>query len=109
MKRLRFFLLLSLIAIFNMMADTPLTATDFYQVYMDVPEVKEASENKGKLTENAKAFLWDENNPQEWVKKMNSLCPFDMGMLGQLTSVGYNEKTKTYTFNYLTKRILQIL
>lgn len=82
MKRLRFFLLLSLIATFNMMADTPLTATDFYHVYMDVPEVKEASENKGKLTENAKAFLWDENNPQEWVKKNEFPLSFRHGYVG---------------------------
>lgn len=79
MKRLRFFLLLSLIAIFNMMADTPLTATDFYQVYMDVPEVKEASENKGKLTENAKAFLWDENNPQDQKLALVNALGWDFG------------------------------
>ena len=39
-------------------------------------------------------------SPQDWVKKMNALCPIDYGSVGLLVSVGYNEKTKTYIYNY---------
>lgn len=39
-------------------------------------------------------------SPQDWVKKMNALCPLDYGSIGLLTSVGYNEKTKTYIYNF---------
>ena len=40
------------------------------------------------------------SSPQDWVKKMNALCPIDYGSVGLLVSVGYNEKTKTYIYNY---------
>lgn len=39
-------------------------------------------------------------SPQDWVKKMNALCPLDYGSIGLLSSVGYNEKTKTYIYNF---------
>lgn len=44
-------------------ADSPLTSTKFYKAYLDVPIVKNASENPKKLSEEAKAYLFDESNP----------------------------------------------
>ncbi len=39
-------------------------------------------------------------SPQDWVKKMNALCPLDYGSIGLLSSVGYNEKSNTYIYNF---------
>lgn len=39
-------------------------------------------------------------NPRDWVKAFNELCPIDMGITGQITSVEYNERTQTATYNY---------
>lgn len=39
-------------------------------------------------------------SPQDWVKKMNALCPLDYGSIGLLVSVDYNGKTNTYIYNF---------
>lgn len=44
-------------------ADSPLTSTEFYKAYLDVPIVKASSDNPKKLSDEAKAYLYDENNP----------------------------------------------
>lgn len=42
------------------------------------------------------------SNPKDWVKEMNKLCPIDMGQLGQITSVEFNEHNNTLIYNYKT-------
>lgn len=44
-------------------ADSPLTSTEFYKAYLDVPIVKAAAENPKRLTDAAKEYLHDESNP----------------------------------------------
>lgn len=38
-------------------------------------------------------------NPDDWVRAMNDACPIDMGIGGQLMSVGFNPLTRTVTYN----------
>lgn len=42
------------------------------------------------------------SNPTEWVKEINKRCPVDMGYLGQLESLNYDEPTKTITYSLIT-------
>lgn len=44
-------------------ADSPLTSTEFYKAYLDVPIVKTAADSPKKLSEEAKAYLFDESSP----------------------------------------------
>lgn len=47
------------------LADSPLTSTEFYKAYLDVPIVKAAADSPKKLSEEAKAYLFDEENPHD--------------------------------------------
>jgi tetratricopeptide (TPR) repeat protein len=42
------------------------------------------------------------NNTEDWVESINKLCPIDMGFLGQVISVGFDKKTNTAEYNYVT-------
>lgn len=44
-------------------ADSPLTSTDFYRAYLDIPVVKKAADNPGKLTKDMMEYLYDDKNP----------------------------------------------
>ena len=57
MNKIFYFLLC--ITLFNntINADSPLTSTDFYKAYLDIPEVLEASKSDGVLTSNFFNFL----------------------------------------------------
>jgi hypothetical protein len=46
-------------------ADSPLTSTDFYKAYMDVPMVQEASLSKGRITTDMMEYIDDDVNPLE--------------------------------------------
>ena len=46
-------------------ADSPLTSTDFYKAYMDVPMVQEASLSKGSITNEMMEYIDDDDNPLE--------------------------------------------
>lgn len=62
MKKL--FILILLISQ-NTFADSPLTSTDFYKAYMDVPLVQEAMKCKGKMTNAMLEYIYAETNPLE--------------------------------------------
>lgn len=61
----KFFLILSLMvmSVTFSFADSPLTSTDFYTAYLDVPIVKKAAEKRNVLTEEMMAYLHDDSNP----------------------------------------------
>lgn len=63
MKKLVLVLLMMMSAFQLSFADSPLTSTDFYKAYLDVPIVAAAAKNPGKLSNEAKAYLFDEDNP----------------------------------------------
>lgn len=46
-------------------ADSPLTSTDFYKAYMDVPLVQEALKSKGKITNEMLEYIYSDTNPLE--------------------------------------------
>lgn len=64
MKRFTFILITFVLVFLEAIADNfPLSAINFHEAYLDVPLVKNASENPGTLSEDAMAYLFDENNP----------------------------------------------
>lgn len=44
-------------------ADSPLTSTEFYKAYLDVPIVKAAADKPNVLTEEMMAYLYNDDNP----------------------------------------------
>ena len=64
MKKI-FLLLLFSISINSVFADSPLTSTDFYKVYMNVPMVQEASLSKGSITNEMMEYIDNDVNPLE--------------------------------------------
>lgn len=63
MKKLLMILMGLIISANISFADSPLTSTDFYRAYLDVPIVKKAADKPGKLTEEMMDFLYNDNNP----------------------------------------------
>jgi hypothetical protein len=63
MKKIYFVLVVMISAAQMCFADSPLTSTEFYKAYLDVPIVKAAADNPKKLSEEAMAYLFDERNP----------------------------------------------
>ena len=49
----------------SVFADSPLTSTDLYKAYMDVPMVREASASKGKMTNEMMEYIVTDTNPLE--------------------------------------------
>lgn len=62
MKKL--FILILLISQFTF-ADSPLTSTNFYKAYMDVPLVQKALNSKGKINNEMLEYIYAETNPLE--------------------------------------------
>ena len=90
MKKLYIILLLSFIGV-NIYADSPITSTDFYIAYMDIPVVKNCK--PGKLDKNALIYLADNSNPLD-VK------------LALINKIGWDRKSnysKKY-LNYIIKK-----
>ena len=63
MKKLFLLFALLLSAVQLSFADSALTDTEFYKAYLDVPIVKAAADQPNVLSEEAKAYLFDEANP----------------------------------------------
>lgn len=63
MKRISTIIFLLVLFIKTGYADSPLTSTDFYKAYLDVPIVRDAFENPGKLNNEQMAYLYNDDNP----------------------------------------------
>ena len=61
MKKTLLFLLFTF-SINTVFADSPLTSTDFYKAYMDIPMVQEASLSKGSITNEMMEYIDDDTN-----------------------------------------------
>jgi hypothetical protein len=64
MKKTLLFLLFTF-SINFVFADSPLTSTDFYKAYMDVPIVQEALNSKGKMSNEMMEYIVIDTNPLE--------------------------------------------
>ena len=88
-----------LMAVFNLcFADSPLTSTNFYKAYLDVPVVKAASKSPNKLSPEAKAYLFNEKNPLD--VKMALINAVGWHVNGQSTYKDYIQ----YCLNHFPKQ-----
>jgi len=97
MKKLVLVLLMMMSAFQLSFADSPLTSTDFYKAYLDVPIVAAAAKNPGKLSNEAKAYLFDDNNPLD--VKLALINAVGWRMEGLSTYTDYLR----YCFNHFPK------
>ncbi len=63
------------------------------------PDLSEFSSG-GTSIEDVKTALAN-NDPADYARLINDMCPIDLGLSGQLTSVALDEKTHTIIYNYL--------
>lgn len=93
MKKALFFIASLIFIAQSGYADSPLTSTDFYRAYLDVPIVKAAADNPNVLTEEMMDYLYDDANPLD-VK------------MALINAVGWDAERRLSTFpNYITYSI----
>ena len=98
MNKIFYFLLC--ITLFNntINADSPLTSTDFYKAYLDIPEVLEASKSDGVLSSNFFNFLnAKENKIDAKIALINAL---KWNLKGKKNAQVYINKLFTLNKNY---------
>ena len=79
MNKIFYFLLCITLFTNTINADSPLTSTDFYKAYLNVPEVLKASNSKGYLSDELKAYLANDSNSLE-------------NKLAVINAIGWNHK-----------------
>ena len=57
----------------SVFADSPLTSTDFYRAYMDIPLISKTSQSDGVLTDEVFEYLNSENSIDKKIALINSL------------------------------------
>jgi hypothetical protein len=98
-------LILFTISINAVFADSPLTSTNFYQAYLDVPMVKEATVSKGRITTKMMDYIHNENNPLEIKLAIINAIGFNFkGLKNSRKFLKYVLKKKKYKLKYLSKK-----
>jgi hypothetical protein len=98
-------LFLFTLSINTVFADSPLTSTNFYQAYLDVPMVKEATVSKGKITTKMMEYIHNENNPLEIKLAIINAIGFNFkGLKNSQKFLKYVLKKKKYKLKYLSKK-----
>jgi hypothetical protein len=97
-------LILFTLSINAVFADSPLTSSDFYQAYLDVPMVKEATVSKGKITTKMMEYIHNENNPLEIkLAIINAIGWNHKGLKNSQKFLKYVLKKKKYKLKFLGK------
>ena len=96
MKKI-YFLIVFTIAITNVFADTPLTETNFYKAYLDVPMIQQALKSKGRLTHDMVFYLANDTNALDIkIAIINALGWNHKGRGNSSSYLNYVVKTKKY-------------
>jgi hypothetical protein len=78
-------------------ADSPLTYTDFYKAYTDVPMVQQALESKGRISVAMLSYLVNDTNPLDVkLAVINAIGWNHKGTINSTTFLNYVVKTKKY-------------
>jgi len=72
MKRL-FLILIFTLSINSVFADSPLTSTDLYKAYLDIPLIQKTANSKGVLTDEVFEYLISKNSLDKKVALINAL------------------------------------
>ncbi len=82
-------------------ADSPLTSTNFYKAYLDVPMVQEALNSKGKITNNLLEFIANETTPLDVKLAVVNAIGWDhQGISNSKLFLKYIIKKKRYKSNF---------
>lgn len=85
-------------------ADSPLTSTDFYKAYLDIPLIQKTANSKGALTDEVFEYLISKNSLDKKVALINALkWDFD----GKNNSVLYIKKLLVLHKNYTLTNFYQ--
>jgi hypothetical protein len=68
-----FLLILLTFSINSVFADSPLTSTDFYKAYLDIPFIQKIANSKGVLTDEVFEYLISKNSLDKKVALINAL------------------------------------
>jgi hypothetical protein len=82
-------------------ADSPLTSTEFYKAYSDVPLVQDAMKCKGKMTNAMLEYIYAETNPLEIKLALINAIGWDVkGLKNSQTFFKYVIKKKNYKTDF---------
>lgn len=96
-----FLLLLLTFSINTVFADSPLTSTEFYKAYMNVPLVQDALNCKGKITNEMLEFIYSDTNPlEEKLAIINAIGWNKNGMMNSKMFFMYVMNKKKYQSEY---------
>lgn len=96
MKKI-YFLIVFTISITNVFADSPLTSTNFYKAYLDVPLVQQALKSNGRLTHDMILYLANNTNALDIkIAIINALGWNHKGRGNSSSYLNYVVKTKKY-------------
>ena len=97
-------LILFTLSINVVFADSPLTSTNFYQAYLDIPMVKEANVSKGEITTKMMEYIDNENNPLEIkLAIINAIGWKYKGLKNSRKFLKYVLNKKKYKLEFLSK------
>ena len=85
-------------------ADSPLTSTDFYKAYLDIPLIQKTANSKGILTEEVFEYLTSQNSLDKKVALINAL---KWNSDGKNNSVLYIKKILVLHKNYTLTNFYQ--
>jgi hypothetical protein len=86
-------------------ADSPLTSTEFYKAYMDVPLVQKALNSKGKITDEIIKYIYADTNPLEIkLAIINAVGWKFKGLKNSRKLFEYIMKKKKYKVDFLGKQ-----
>jgi hypothetical protein len=99
-----FIILLFTFSINSVFADSPLTSTDFYKAYLDIPLIQKTANSKGILTDEVFEYLTSKNSLDKKVALINAL-KWDIN--GKNNSTIYIKKLLVLHKNYTLTNFYQ--
>jgi hypothetical protein len=97
MKKIFFLIAFTIISVANVIADSPLTETNFYKAYLDVPMVQQALKSKGRLSHEMILYLANDTNALDIkLAIINALGWNHKGRGNSSSYLNYVVKTKKY-------------
>ena len=100
MKKIYNILVIFLFINNSLFADSPLTYTDFYKGYMDVPEVKKALELKGYLSHDLMKYIANDTNQLDVKLAIINAIGWDHKNDNSLTLLHFLYATKKYNSEF---------
>ncbi len=94
-------LLILTFSVSSIFADSPITATNFYKAYLDVPMVNVALASKGKVSKTMMEYLANDTNPLDIkLAVINAVGWNHKGVNNSKTFLNYIVATKKYKSEY---------